>query len=104
MTNAKTSRFRFFLPDARILEKDEIANLPPEKLAAVASGGQNGLWLEIDCPDDSCSDDDGIITIPVKRLDDTTGKLDDTTAKKGFLLNLFCPEDSCEIIQSTDLP
>jgi len=97
MTNVKSSRFRFFLPDARMLGKDEIANLPPEKLAAVASGGRDGLWLEIVCPDESCSDDDGIITIPVKRLDDTSGK-------KGFLLNLFCPEDSCEIVQGTDLP
>jgi hypothetical protein len=104
MTDTKSSRFRFFLPDARILDKDEIANLPPEKLAAVASGGLDGLWLEIVCPDESCTDSDGIITIPVKRLDETSGKLDDTSGKKGFFLNLFCPEDSCEIVQGTDLP
>lgn len=32
-------RFRFFLPDARVLEKNEIENLPPEKLNSVNSGG-----------------------------------------------------------------
>ena len=55
------------------------------------------MWLEIVCPDESCIDDDGNITIPAKRLDDTFGK-------KGFFLNLFCPEDSCEVAQSMDLP
>lgn len=96
MTNEKNSRFRFFLPDARILGKDEIANLPSEKLAAVPSGGQDGLWLEIVCPNESCIDDDGNITIPAKGTD--------TSGKKGIILSLFCPEDSCEVTQSTDLP
>jgi hypothetical protein len=71
--------------------------LPSEKSAAATSGGKEGLWLEIVCPDESCIDDDGNITIPAKRLDDTFGK-------KGFFLNLFCPEDSCEVAQSMDLP
>jgi len=96
MTDSKTSRFRFFLPDARILGKDEIANLAPEKLVAVESGGQEGLWLEIACPSESCIDDDGNITIPAKGAD--------TSGEKGLFLNLFCPEDSCEVAQSTDLP
>lgn len=96
MTNLKTSRVTFFLPDARILEKDEIANLSPEKLAAVESGGQEGLWLEIACPGESCIDDDGNITIPAKGTD--------TSGKKSLFLKLFCPEDSCEITKPTDLP
>ncbi len=96
MTEIKTSRFRFFLPDARILAKDEIANLPPEKLSAVDAGGHEGLWLEIVCPDEACIDDSGNITIPAKGID--------TSGKEGFFLNLFCPEDSCEVVQSTDLP
>jgi hypothetical protein len=40
MTGTKTSRFRFFLPDARILGQNEIANLPPEKLKSAESSGQ----------------------------------------------------------------
>ncbi len=27
-----------------------------------------------------------------------------TSGKKGLFLNLFCPEDSCEVVESTDLP
>ncbi|MEJ2165474.1 MAG: hypothetical protein P8X90_08090 [Desulfobacterales bacterium] len=96
MTEEKSSRFRFFLPDARVLEKDEVANLSPEKLSSVEAGGQQGLWLEITCPNESCIDADGNITIPAKGAD--------TSGKKGFFFNLFCPEDSCEIVQSTDLP
>ena len=96
MTDTKSSHFRFFLPDARILAKDEIAGLPPEKLSAVEAGGKQGLWLEIACPDESCIDESGNINIPAKGIE--------PSGKEGFFLNLFCPEDSCEIIQSTDLP
>jgi hypothetical protein len=96
MPEAKASRFRFFLPNARLLGKDEIASLPPEKLKAAKAGAQQGLWLEIACPNESCIDDDGNIIIPAKGAD--------AYDKKGFFLNLFCPEDSCEVLQSTDLP
>ena len=96
MTEGKPFRFKFFLPDARILEKDEIANLPPEKLTSVKAGGREGLWLEIACPYKSCIDDAGNITIPAEG--------GDLSGKKGFFLSLFCPGDSCEIVQSTDVP
>ena len=96
MTELNTSRFRFFLPDARVLGKDEIANLPREKLSAVETMGSTGLWLEIACPDNSCIDASGNITIPAKGAA--------ASKQKGKFLNLFCPEDSCEILQSTDLP
>ncbi len=95
MTELNTSRFRFFLPDARVLDVKEIANLPPEKLSSVETMG-SGLWLEISCPDDSCFDSSGNITIPARGTA--------ASQKKGKFLNLFCPEDSCEILQSTDLP
>lgn len=95
MTDSQ-SRFRFFLPEARLLEKDEIANLPPEKLSAVESGGREGLWLEIVCPDESCIDSDGNVTIPAKGAE--------ASGEKGVFLNLFCPDDSCEVVQPTDLP
>ena len=96
MTEGKPFRFKFFLPDVRILEKDEIANLPPEKLTSVKAGGREGLWLEIACPYKSCIDDAGNITIPAEG--------GDLSGKKGFFLSLFCPGDSCEIVQSTDVP
>jgi len=96
MTDTKKTHLRFFLPDARMLEKDEISELPPEKLKTVEAGGQKGLWLEIVCPHESCIDDDGNITIPAKGAE--------TSEEKGFFLSLFCPEDSCEVFESTDLP
>jgi hypothetical protein len=96
MTEEKRSHFRFFLPDARLLGKDEIAKLPPEKLKSVQAGNHEGLWLEIVCPHASCIDDDGNITIPAKGAG--------IPEEKGFFLNLFCPEDSCEVVQSSDLP
>jgi hypothetical protein len=96
MNDAKASRFRFFLPEARVLGQDEITTMPAEKLKVVESGGQQGLWLEIVCPDESCIDDEGNITIPAKGIE--------TSQKEGFFLNLFCHNNSCEIVQSTDLP
>jgi hypothetical protein len=62
----------------------------------VQTGSQQGLWLEIDCPDESCVDEDGNITISTRGVE--------PSEKKGFFLNLFCPEDSCEVVQSSDLP
>jgi len=96
MTDSKTARFKFFLPSARLLQKDEISNLPPEKIEAAKAAGAEGLWLEIACPDESCIGKDGNISIPAKGVE--------TSEKKGVFLNLFCPEDSCEIVHATDLP
>jgi hypothetical protein len=94
MTESK-SRFRFFLPEARMLGKDEIASLPSEKLQVAETGGRDGLWLEIVCPDESCIDSDGNISIPAEGVD--------TSQEKGVFLKLFCPGDSCEVVQPTDL-
>ncbi len=93
-----SSRFTFFFPEARVLEKDEVDELPPDKRNAAATSGRQGVWLEINCPDRSCISDDGKITIPA--AGSTAGARKD----KGVWLNLFCPEDSCELQQNTDLP
>jgi hypothetical protein len=78
------------------MSKDEISNLPPDMLRNAEMGGDRGLWLEMTCPDASCVDDQGNITIPAQGIE--------TSEKEGFFLNLFCPNNRCEIIQSTDLP
>lgn len=96
MTGLITSRFKFFLPNARLLDDSEIADLLPENLKAVKPGQQEGLWIEIVCPDASCIDEDGNITIPAKSAD--------PVSEDGIFLSLFCPNDSCEVVQSTDLP
>jgi hypothetical protein len=93
MTKEKPFQFKFFLPDARLLNAKEINDLPADKLRAAESTGKDGLWLEIACPDRSCLDADGRITLPTQESEG-----------KGFFLNVFCPEGSCEIVESTDVP
>jgi hypothetical protein len=92
----KGDRLRVFVPGARILTDEEIAGLPEEKKGAVKLAGKDGLWLEVDCPEGSCSIDGSKITIPAG------GVTSEET--KGIWLNLFCPNDQCELEQSTDLP
>jgi hypothetical protein len=93
MSNPNPFRFKFFVPKARVLSQDEIDSMPAEKIQSVAAAGQNGIWLEIDCPDGSCLDAEGRITLPEAKPEG-----------KGIFLDLFCPEGSCEIVQSTDIP
>jgi len=95
MTYAKEFQFKFFLPNARLLSENEIEDLPAEKKKYAANSGGNGIWLEINCPDGSCLDSHGRITLPTSKSDEKG---------KGTFVELFCPEDSCEILQSTDLP
>ena len=93
MTNEKPFQFKFFLPDARLLSENEIGHLPADKIRAADATGKDGVWLEINCPDRSCLDADGRITLPTQESEG-----------KGFFLNVFCPEGSCEIVESTDVP
>ncbi len=89
-----TDRLKVFIESARLIAAEEIAELPPDKHEAVA--GKAGLWIEVDCPEGSCSVDKKTITLPAG------GVVPRET--KGFWLNLFCPEDQCMITQSSDLP
>jgi len=95
-TQDNSAQFTFFFPEARVLNGAEVDALPPEKRQAAAKSGQQGVWLEINCPDRSCISEDGKITVSAVGAE--------ATSKGGVWLNLFCPEDSCEIRQSTDLP
>ena len=91
-----SARFTFYFPEARVLSREEIEALAPDKRQAAAESGQQGVWLEINCPDKSCINADGKITISAVGTE--------AKAKGGVWLNLFCPKDSCELRQSTDLP
>ena len=89
-------QFKFFLPHARLMSDAAIATMRENgDLPATDLAGSDGLWIEMDCPDGSCLDENGRITLPVTEADD---------ARRGVFLNLFCPEDNCEIVQSTDIP
>ena len=95
-TQDNNARFTFYFPEARVLSGEEIEALAPDKRQAAAESGQQGVWLEINCPDKSCINADGKITISAVGTE--------AKAKGGVWLNLFCPEDSCELRQSTYLP
>lgn len=92
----KNGLFTFFFPDARVLSNDEINALPTDKKATVDADKNRGVWLEINCPDQSCINADGKITIQAAGASEPQ--------KKGLWLNLFCPEGSCELKESTDIP
>ena len=94
MSDNRSFRFRFFLPNARLLSDDEIANLPPEKTQWLKARDKSGLWLEIACLDSSCIDEHGNITVPTEA----------GSEQEGLFVSLFCPQGSCEIEQSTDVP
>lgn len=95
MNPNKPFQFKFFLPEARLLDNDEVAALHAKLNQSAPSSTDKGLWIEMTCPDRSCLDDEGRLTLPV------TGE---EPKQKGIFLNLFCPEGRCEIVQSTDVP
>ena len=95
MEASRESFLRVFVPGARHLTEEEISQLPEEKRRA-AGGRDKGIWIELPCPDFSCAAENGHVTIPVKGAPEKD--------KKGFFLNLFCPEDTCEVYRPTDLP
>ncbi len=89
-----TDRFKFFLPDARVLTAEEVSSLPSDK--RTATGGKEGVWIEMRCPTGSCRDAAGVVTIPAEE----TG----AGGEKGTWLKLFCPEGQCEYTESTSVP
>ena len=94
MSDNKPFQFKFFLPDARVLDREEIEALKKEmpESADVTEGA--GLWLEINCTDRSCLDEQGRLTLPATEQAHET---------EGVFLNLFCPEGRCQVTQSTDI-
>lgn len=69
--------------------------LPEEKREA--SQGQEGLWLEIFCPDGACLTDEERGKVP-ERAEAPRGK------DKGYWLKLFCPDDTCQIDNGSKAP
>jgi len=55
-----------------------------------------GIWLDLFCPDDSCLRDEERINIPVFCSTPET--------VKDLWPDTFCPDSSCEIIEATNLP
>jgi hypothetical protein len=96
MATSDKNRLTFFFPNARALSAGEVASLPDDKRKSAEAAGKLGVWLEVPCPDGSCLDKDGNVTLQAAGIE---GKQD-----KGLWLNVFCPEDSCLWKGGTDLP
>jgi len=88
------SRLKVFIENARLVSADEVSALPIEKREAAT--GKKGLWIEVQCPEGSCSMDKDKIILPA-------GGIIPKEAK-GIWLSLFCPENQCEIKHYSDLP
>jgi len=90
----KTSTLiRVFIPTARLLSAAEIKALPVKDRQPA---GDEGLWVEVACPDDSCTIDGGHICLPAA--------LPSSKKDKGAWLKIFCPEDRCYFDSAADLP
>lgn len=74
------------MPDAGLLDNDEIAALHAKLDQSAPSPDEKGLWIEMTCPDHS---------LPVTAED---------PKDKEIVLNTFCPKGRCEVVQSTDVP
>jgi hypothetical protein len=96
MSNGKKTRFRFFLPECRVLSDQEKQELPEKKQRPAEAAGPAGVWLEIPCPGGSCVESEGKITI------ETVGAK--PPKDQGVWLNTFCPEDRCLYKSGVELP
>ena len=92
-TKKGSNRIRVFIPNARLLTSAETKSLPVKDAEKAAT---NGLWVEVDCPDDSCTIDGGRACIPAT--------LAARQKDKGIWLKIFCPEDRCYFDSASGLP
>jgi hypothetical protein len=96
MPKDRTSQFTLFLPGSRVLSELEIQSLPEEKRKSAEAVDTAGVWVELPCPEGSCVESEGRITI------DAIGAK--APKDRGVWLNIFCPEDRCLFESPTDLP
>ena len=89
----RSTLIRVFIPKARLLTNTEIQALPVKDKELAAT---DGLWVEVVCPDDSCTVDGGRICLPAASAA--------TKKDKGAWLMIFCPEDRCYFDSASELP
>ena len=92
-SKSTSTLIRVFIPKARLLTNDEVQALPVKDKEP--AGGE-GLWIEVACPDDSCTVGGGRICLPAA--------LASSKKDKGVWLKIFCPEDRCYFDNASDLP
>jgi hypothetical protein len=66
-----------------------------------SDGKEESLWLKAFCPESSCFQvEERIDLSPVGR----PKSQEYTGGSQGLFDEIFCPEDFCEVYESTDLP
>lgn len=87
---------RIFIPKARILSQEEVGSLTEREKTFQKECKDNGLWLEIFCPDDACLLEEERIKLPVF--------CENPKHDHSLWLDIFCPSGSCEVNDSSKLP
>jgi hypothetical protein len=91
---AREGWIRVFCPHTRYLSSKEVEGISLEERMSTEAGDE-GVWLEVRCPDDKCLTGEHKMTIEVRGVE---GK------KEGLWHKLFCPEDRCFAQSPADLP
>lgn len=87
---------RVFVSRARVLSEDQQGKLSEQEKAFEKNCRDRGVWLELFCPDDACLSEAERINIPVY--------CEDPQVKKNVVLEVLCPGESCDVVESTRLP
>src|SRR3989339_1457625 len=89
-----TDKLKVFVPNARNLTAEEVANIPEQGKEHIKET-RNGVWLEVNCPDRDCVIEEGKIALHVICARDKESE--------SLWMRLFCPEDRCFANQPTNV-
>ncbi len=95
MKREKKDRVRIFCPYARSLSQEELSSIPAD-LRQRAEAGDEGVWLEVRCPQEKCLVGDHEVKIEIRGIEDSE--------REGLWHKVFCPEEICLAESATDLP
>lgn len=80
---------RIFLPNARVLSREEIENLPEREREFVRESRKDGVWVELSCPDELCSAEEKGVKLPVF--------CEQPKHEHSLWLDIFCPGEQCNV-------
>lgn len=87
---------RVFVSSAQVLPEEKRGHLSEKEKEFENNCRECGVWLELFCPEDACLTEGERFTVPVF--------CENPRAKKSLVPELLCPDDSCEVVESTRLP
>lgn len=87
---------RVFVSSVQAHSEEKHGALSEQEKEFEKSCQERGIWLELFCRDDAWPAEEERSRMPVF--------CEDPKVKKKVVLELFCPGNSCEVIESTRLP